>query len=86
MKSRAAVAFGPGKPLEIVEIDEKNNLVSVRVEATDENGNTVVEGTVHVNPPQLLNQLATPAVDTLPTVRAGGCTLEVGGGECRVRC
>ncbi|MBB5180647.1 acyl dehydratase [Planomicrobium koreense] len=49
--------------LEIVEIDEKNNLVSVRVEATDENGNTVVEGTVHVNPPQLLNQLATHAMD-----------------------
>lgn len=49
--------------LEIVEIDEKNNLVSVRVEATDENGNTVVEGTVLVNPPQLLNQLATHAMD-----------------------
>lgn len=49
--------------LEIVEIDEKNNLVSVRVEATDENGNTVVEGTVQVNPPQLLNQLATHAMD-----------------------
>lgn len=49
--------------LEIVEIDEKNNLVSVQVEATDENGNTVVEGTVQVNPPQLLNQLATHAMD-----------------------
>lgn len=49
--------------LEIVEIDEKNNLVSVRIEATDEKGNSVVEGTVHVNPPQLLNQLTTHAMD-----------------------
>ncbi|MFD1863874.1 MaoC/PaaZ C-terminal domain-containing protein [Planococcus sp. FY231025] len=49
--------------LEVVEVDAKNNEVSIRIEATVEDGSPAVEGLVQVNPPQLLQQLTTHAMD-----------------------
>ena len=49
--------------LEVIEVDIKNNEVTVRVEATDEKGQKVVEGVIISNPPQLQNRLTTQAMD-----------------------
>lgn len=49
--------------LEVIEVDIKNNEVTVRVEATDEQGQIVVEGVIVSNPPQLQNRLTTQAMD-----------------------
>ena len=46
MKSRAAVAFGPGKPLEIVEIDvapPQRGEVLVQITHTGASGNNFVQ-------------------------------------------
>lgn len=45
--------------LELAEIDVKNNEVTVKIEATNEEGQQVISGVVLVNPPQLDNQLTT---------------------------
>ncbi|RNF40856.1 MaoC/PaaZ C-terminal domain-containing protein [Planococcus salinus] len=49
--------------LEVVEVDAKNNEVTVRVEARDEEEELVIEGVVVANPPQLMDQLTTQAMD-----------------------
>lgn len=49
--------------LEVVEVDTRNNEVSIRVEASLDDGAPAVEGVVRVNPPQLQNQLTTQAMD-----------------------
>ncbi|MDN7245966.1 MaoC/PaaZ C-terminal domain-containing protein [Planococcus shenhongbingii] len=49
--------------LEVTDVDVKDNEVTIRIEATNEEGNLVVEGTVLVNPPQIINQLTTQAMD-----------------------
>ena len=49
--------------LEVTAVNVAANEVTVRVEATDENGEMVVEGELVVNPPQVLNQLTTQSMD-----------------------
>lgn len=49
--------------LEVIEVDAKHNEVTIRVEATNEEGKCVVDGTVLVKPPQIINQLTTQAMD-----------------------
>ena len=49
--------------LEVIEVDIKNNEVTVRIEAIDEKGDIVMEGIVIANPPQVINQLTTQAMD-----------------------
>jgi len=49
--------------LEVTEVNVPANEATVRVEATDENGEIVVEGTLVANPPQVLSQLTTHARD-----------------------
>lgn len=48
---------------EVVEVDVKNNEVTVRVEARDEEEELVIEGVIIANPPQLADQLTTQALD-----------------------
>ncbi|MGI2326364.1 MaoC/PaaZ C-terminal domain-containing protein [Planococcus sp. YIM B11945] len=49
--------------LEVTAVNVKNNEVTVRVEATDENGEKAIEGIVIANPPQIINQLTSQAMD-----------------------
>ncbi|WP_033542159.1 MaoC/PaaZ C-terminal domain-containing protein [Planococcus sp. CAU13] len=49
--------------LEVTEVNVAANEVTIRVEATDENGGRVLEGTLTANPPQVLNRLTTEAMD-----------------------
>lgn len=49
--------------LEVTDVDPKNNEVTVRIEAADESGELVMEGTMIVNPPQMVDQLTTQAMD-----------------------
>ncbi|QHJ71689.1 MaoC/PaaZ C-terminal domain-containing protein [Planococcus halotolerans] len=49
--------------LEVTEVNVAANEVTVRVEATDENGELVLEGKLVANPPQVLSQLTTEAMD-----------------------
>jgi 3-hydroxybutyryl-CoA dehydratase len=49
--------------LEVTEVDKKHNEVTIRIEATNEEGKRVVEGVVLVRPPQIINQLTTQAMD-----------------------
>ena len=49
--------------LEVTEVDTKNNEVTIRIEATDEKGDKAISGTILANPPKVLNQLTTQAMD-----------------------
>lgn len=49
--------------LEVTEVNAAANEVSIRVEAADENGDLVLEGTLTANPPQVINKLTTEAMD-----------------------
>lgn len=51
--------------LEVVEVDIKHNEVTIHIAATNEEGSPVVEGTVLVHPPQIINQLFTQATDNI---------------------
>lgn len=49
--------------LEVTEVNIDANEVTVRVEASDDDGDMVLEGLVKANPPQVLSQLTTQAMD-----------------------
>lgn len=49
--------------LEVTDVDVKNNEVTIRIEGSDETEELVMEGFVTVNPPQVINQLTTQAMD-----------------------
>lgn len=49
--------------LEVTDVNVASNEVTVRVEATDDNGVVVLEGSIIANPPQVLSQLTTQAMD-----------------------
>lgn len=49
--------------LEVTEVNINANEVTVRVEASDEHGDMVLAGIVKANPPQVLSQLTTQAMD-----------------------
>ena len=49
--------------LEVTDINISSNEVTVRVEAMDDSGELVLEGTLVANPPQVLNKLTTEAMD-----------------------
>ncbi|WP_422122973.1 MaoC/PaaZ C-terminal domain-containing protein [Planococcus sp. X10-3] len=49
--------------LEVTEVNVEANEVTVRVEATDDDGKLVLEGHIIANPPQVLSQLTTQAMD-----------------------
>jgi 3-hydroxybutyryl-CoA dehydratase len=49
--------------LQVISVDIVNNLVQIEVHATDENGSTVIEGTITATPPRLENQFTSQAMD-----------------------
>lgn len=49
--------------LEVTDVNVSMNEVTIRIEATDEDGELVLEGTFMANPPQVLNQLTTDSMD-----------------------
>lgn len=49
--------------IEVADVDVKNNEVTIRIEATDEQGDLAIAGTILANPPKVVNQLTTQALD-----------------------
>lgn len=49
--------------IEVADVDVKNNEVTIRIEATDEHGDLAIAGTILANPPKVVNQLTTQALD-----------------------
>lgn len=49
--------------LEVTEVDEKHNEVTIKIQADNENGERVIEGFIRANPPKLTNQLTTEAME-----------------------
>lgn len=49
--------------IEVADVDVKNNEVTIRIEATDEQGDLAIAGTILANPPKVVNQLTTQTLD-----------------------
>ncbi|MGH2318346.1 MaoC/PaaZ C-terminal domain-containing protein [Planococcus sp. SE5232] len=51
--------------LEVVEVDIKHNEIIVQVEGIDETGDIAIQGQITANPPQVVEQLTTPATGNI---------------------